>query len=172
MVKWRQFVKLLLQRKSGAAVPSFVNRIPCNNTPPTLIRTNKFTSGFQNIVDAYGVGNYREVNPGKSSCLSLWISFLSVSAHHQRSILVTDFSAFHSSAPYTIITFPFLFAVMFGDLGHGIIMAVFAFWMVLYENDRKLKRTRNEVKYLMSYFLHSYLGNPAHANSWHRSGSW
>ncbi|XP_003974948.1 V-type proton ATPase 116 kDa subunit a [Takifugu rubripes] len=98
-------------RKSGATVPSFVNRIPTNNTPPTLIRTNKFTSGFQNIVDAYGVGSYREVNP----------------------------------APFTIITFPFLFAVMFGDLGHGLIMALFASWMVLYENNRKLKNTRNEI---------------------------
>lgn len=57
-------LKLVFQRKSGATVPSFVNRIPTSNTPPTLIRTNKFTSGFQNIVDAYGVGNYREVNPG------------------------------------------------------------------------------------------------------------
>ncbi|XP_056602052.1 V-type proton ATPase 116 kDa subunit a [Triplophysa dalaica] len=98
-------------RKSGATVPSFVNRIPCNDTPPTLIRTNKFTSGFQNIVDAYGVGSYREVNP----------------------------------APYTVITFPFLFAVMFGDLGHGLIMALFALWMVLYENERRLRKTRNEI---------------------------
>uniref|UniRef100_A0A8C2J8A0 V-type proton ATPase subunit a n=1 Tax=Cyprinus carpio TaxID=7962 RepID=A0A8C2J8A0_CYPCA len=97
---------------SGSTVPSFVNRIPSSDTPPTLIRTTKFTSGFQNIVDAYGVSSYREVNP----------------------------------APYTIITFPFLFAVMFGDLGHGIIMALFALWMVLYENDRKLKKTRNEVR--------------------------
>uniref|UniRef100_A0A3Q4BQ91 V-type proton ATPase subunit a n=1 Tax=Mola mola TaxID=94237 RepID=A0A3Q4BQ91_MOLML len=98
-------------RKSGATVPSFVNRIPTSSTPPTLIRTNKLTSGFQNIVDAYGVGSYREVNP----------------------------------APFTIITFPFLFAVMFGDLGHGLIMALFAYWMVLYENNRKLKNTRNEI---------------------------
>lgn len=57
--------RLSFQRKSGATVPSFVNRIPTSNTPPTLIRTNKFTSGFQNIVDAYGVGTYREVNPGE-----------------------------------------------------------------------------------------------------------
>ncbi|XP_077570550.1 V-type proton ATPase 116 kDa subunit a 2-like [Stigmatopora nigra] len=98
-------------RKSGSTVPSFVNRIPTNETPPTLIRSNKFTVGFQNIVDAYGVGTYREVNP----------------------------------APFTIITFPFLFAVMFGDMGHGLLMAAFAFWMVLCENNRKLKNTRNEI---------------------------
>ncbi|XP_051923698.1 V-type proton ATPase 116 kDa subunit a [Hippocampus zosterae] len=98
-------------RKSGSTVPSFVNRIPTNDTPPTLIRSNKFTVGFQNIVDAYGVGTYREVNP----------------------------------APFTIITFPFLFAVMFGDMGHGLLMAAFAFWMVLCENNRKLKNTRNEI---------------------------
>ncbi|KAA8592242.1 hypothetical protein FQN60_017697 [Etheostoma spectabile] len=78
------------------------------NDIPTLRRALEEGS---NIVDAYGVGNYREVNP----------------------------------APFTIITFPFLFAVMFGDLGHGAIMALFALWMVLYENNRKLKNTRNEI---------------------------
>ncbi|XP_039627952.1 V-type proton ATPase 116 kDa subunit a2-like [Polypterus senegalus] len=98
-------------RKSSATVPSFVNRIPTTETPPTLIRTNKFTSGFQNIVDAYGVGNYREVNP----------------------------------APYTIITFPFLFAVMFGDLGHGILMFLFSLWMVIFENSPKLKKNGGEI---------------------------
>ncbi|KAM4808858.1 V-type proton ATPase 116 kDa subunit a 2 [Rhinophrynus dorsalis] len=98
-------------RKSGASVPSFINRIPSSETPPTLIRTNKFTAGFQNIVDAYGVGSYREVNP----------------------------------APFTIITFPFLFAVMFGDFGHGILMSLFALWMVLFENSPRLARSQDEI---------------------------
>ncbi|KAM4708352.1 V-type proton ATPase 116 kDa subunit a 2 [Discoglossus pictus] len=98
-------------RKSGASVPSFINRIPSNEIPPTLIRTNKFTAAFQNIVDAYGVGSYREVNP----------------------------------APYTIITFPFLFAVMFGDFGHGILMSLFALWMVLYENSPTFQRSKAEI---------------------------
>lgn len=66
---------LTFQRKSGATVPSFVNRIPTSDTPPTLIRTNKFTSGFQNIVDAYGVGSYREVNPGELLILSSLFPF-------------------------------------------------------------------------------------------------
>ncbi|KAM5193730.1 V-type proton ATPase 116 kDa subunit a 2 [Mantella aurantiaca] len=96
-------------RKSGASVPSFINRIPTDDTPPTLIRTNKFTAGFQNIVDSYGVGTYGEVNP----------------------------------APYTIITFPFLFAVMFGDFGHGLLMALFAFFLILYERSNKLQRSQD-----------------------------
>ena len=37
------------------------------------------------------------------------------------------------AAPYTIITFPFLFAVMFGDAGHGLIMAVFALCLIIFE---------------------------------------
>ncbi|XP_053136196.1 V-type proton ATPase 116 kDa subunit a 2 isoform X2 [Hemicordylus capensis] len=98
-------------RECGASVPSFMNMIPTKETPPTLIRTNKFTSGFQNIVDAYGVGSYREVNP----------------------------------ALFTIITFPFLFAVMFGDCGHGFIMFMFALFMVLYEKHPRLQRSQDEI---------------------------
>nr|XP_006119744.1 V-type proton ATPase 116 kDa subunit a isoform X2 [Pelodiscus sinensis] len=108
-------------RKSGAAVSSFMNTIPTTETPPTLIRTNKFTSGFQNIVDAYGVGNYREVNP----------------------------------ALYTIITFPFLFAVMFGDFGHGLLMFIFALMMVLYENHPRLQRSQDEI--MKTFFEGRYI---------------
>lgn len=54
------------QYKSGSSVECFVQRIPTTESPPTLIRTNKFTAGFQSIVDAYGVASYQEVNPGKA----------------------------------------------------------------------------------------------------------
>lgn len=57
------------------------------------------------------------------------------------------------AVPYTIITFPFLFAVMFGDLGHGMVMACFALWMVLTEKSHKRKRSDNEVRMFKGKFL-------------------
>ncbi|XP_051992982.1 V-type proton ATPase 116 kDa subunit a 3 [Xyrauchen texanus] len=98
-------------RKSGSSVDSFYNQLPAPTSPPTLFNTNVFTSSFQNIVDAYGVASYREVNP----------------------------------AVYTIITFPFLFAVMFGDVGHGLLMTFAALWMVLEDRDPKMKNSTNEI---------------------------
>lgn len=50
------------------------------------------------------------------------------------------------TAPYTIITFPFLFAVMFGDVGHGLLMFLFALAMVLAENQPAVKSAQNEVR--------------------------
>ncbi|KAM8824916.1 V-type proton ATPase 116 kDa subunit a isoform 2-T2 [Synchiropus picturatus] len=97
--------------KSGSTVPSILNRMQTKQTPPTYNKTNKFTSGFQNIVDAYGIGSYREMNP----------------------------------APYTIITFPFLFAVMFGDLGHGTLMTCAALYLVLRENRLMAQKSDNEM---------------------------
>lgn len=50
-----------------------------------------------------------------------------------------------SSAPYTIITFPFLFAVMFGDLGHGVLMTCAALYLVLRESRLMAQKNDNEV---------------------------
>ncbi|KAJ8344741.1 hypothetical protein SKAU_G00289340 [Synaphobranchus kaupii] len=97
--------------RSGSTVPSILNRMQTRQTPPTYNKTNKFTSGFQNIVDAYGIGTYREMNP----------------------------------APYTIITFPFLFAVMFGDLGHGVLMTCAALYLVLRETRLLSQKNDNEM---------------------------
>lgn len=53
------------QELSGASVPSVLSLIKAHETAPTFYRTNKFTESFQNIVDAYGMARYQEVNPGK-----------------------------------------------------------------------------------------------------------
>jgi hypothetical protein len=46
-------------------------------------------------------------------------------------------------AVFTIVTFPFLFAVMFGDLGHGFLMFFFAAFLCLYE--KRLANINNEI---------------------------
>ncbi|CAH1112343.1 unnamed protein product [Psylliodes chrysocephalus] len=107
-------IQLALRRgteRSGSSVPPILNRMDTLEDPPTYNHTNKFTCGFQTLIDSYGIAAYREMNP----------------------------------APYTIITFPFLFAVMFGDLGHGFLMALFGAWMVLKEKPLAAKKSDNEI---------------------------
>lgn len=58
---------MLPQDKSGSHVPSILNEVPTRMTPPTFYRLNKFTRGFQNLVESYGVADYLEVNPGTVS---------------------------------------------------------------------------------------------------------
>lgn len=58
------------------------------------------------------------------------------------------------TAPYTIISFPFLFAVMFGDIGHGLLMFLFAAYLVLREKPLAAKKSDNEVcKKTTKYFI-------------------
>lgn len=102
--------------RAGLSVPTIVNQIRTNKTPPTYVRTNKFTEAFQTIVNSYGIPKYSEVNPGL----------------------------------YTIVTFPFLFAVMFGDFGHGALMTMTAAALIFWE--QKLLRTKlDELSYMAFY---------------------
>jgi len=84
---------------SGAQIESYMESIKTSQTPPTYFETNVFTQCFQDIVSAYGIPRYKEINP----------------------------------AVFTIISFPFLFAVMFGDWGHGLIMCIFAASLIAYQ---------------------------------------
>ncbi|MFH4979921.1 hypothetical protein AB6A40_006630 [Gnathostoma spinigerum] len=48
-------------------------------------------------------------------------------------------------APYTIISFPFIFACMFGDLGHGIIMFIAGLYLVLREDNLISRNIKDEI---------------------------
>merc|ERR1719158_1540135 len=96
---------------AGATIPPTIEAVITNEQHPTFNRTNKYTAGFQSLIDAYGVNTYREVNP----------------------------------SVYTIATFPFLFAVMFGDAGHGVIMLIAALSMILREKKLEAQPDMSEI---------------------------
>eukprot|EP00930_Biecheleria_cincta_P072273 TRINITY_DN596_c0_g1_i1.p1 TRINITY_DN596_c0_g1~~TRINITY_DN596_c0_g1_i1.p1 ORF type:complete len:845 (-),score=151.29 TRINITY_DN596_c0_g1_i1:54-2210(-) len=65
--------------------------------PPTYIRTNEYTEGWQEIINTYGIPKYQEANP----------------------------------ALLTIVTFPFIFGMMYGDVGHGTLLLLAGVWLVM-----------------------------------------
>ncbi|KAK9691038.1 hypothetical protein RND81_09G171800 [Saponaria officinalis] len=84
---------------SNCQVEAIFQVLQTRESPPTYFRTNKFTTAFQEIVDAYGIAKYQEANP----------------------------------TVFTVVTFPFLFAVMFGDWGHGICILLATLFLVIRE---------------------------------------
>jgi len=71
------------------AMPSMIDQVPKPwPVAPTHFTVNKFTYGYQEFVNTYGIPRYREANP----------------------------------ALFTAATFPFLFGVMYGDIGHGLFL--------------------------------------------------
>lgn len=57
---------MLSQIQSGSTISSFLNVLHTSEDPPTYFRTNRYTSGFHALIQAYGVASYREVNPSQS----------------------------------------------------------------------------------------------------------
>ncbi|EFC36897.1 predicted protein [Naegleria gruberi] len=92
-------------------IPTLVDIIHTDETPPTFFETNKFTEVFQQIVNSYGIPNYKEMNPAVAS----------------------------------VIFFPFLFSVMFGDFGHGLLLSIFSFCMIIFERRLKPIAENNEL---------------------------
>jgi V-type H+-transporting ATPase subunit a len=76
-----------------------------NVKPPTLLRQNDVTYVFQEIVNTYGVPNYKEVNP----------------------------------SVFAIVTFPFLFGIMFGDIGHGFVLFLVGAFLCLFEDSLRAR---------------------------------
>ena len=58
-------------------------------------------------------------------------------------------------AIFNIVFFPFLFGVMFGDIGHGIIIFLFSVYLIYYNNNINRKNGYSPLKFLTKfrYFL-------------------
>ncbi|KAG4183351.1 hypothetical protein ERO13_A09G105200v2 [Gossypium hirsutum] len=95
---------------SNSQVGSIFHVMDAVESPPTYFRTNHFTNAYQEIVDAYG----RDTNMR---------TFCSIARYQEA-----------NPAVYTVVTFPFLFAVMFGDWGHGICLLLGAVVLIARES--------------------------------------
>merc|ERR1719276_178043 len=89
------------------AMPSMIDQVPKPwPVAPTHFTVNKFTYGYQEFVNTYGIPRYREANP----------------------------------ALFTAATFPFLFGVMYGDIGHGLFLFCVGLYLVSQEEKNENAR--------------------------------
>ncbi|KAA6376106.1 MAG: V-type H+-transporting ATPase subunit a, partial [Streblomastix strix] len=98
-----------LSQHSSSQLGIVMNILRTKKNPPSFIRRTKFSEAIQEVVDSYGVANYREVNP----------------------------------ALLSLFTFPFLFGLMFGDVGHGLILFLVGLVLVIFE--KKFAKMQNEM---------------------------
>ncbi|KAL7716924.1 V-type proton ATPase subunit a [Entamoeba marina] len=106
----------LTQIGDGAISPIFSPvQAPKDSVPPTYMKTNGFTQGFQDLTDSYGTPRYGEISTG-------WLN---------------------------IVTFPWLFGMMFSDAGHGFFIFSIGFVFVVFQ--RKLKKIELNEMVLMLF---------------------
>jgi len=92
--------------------------LPAGVEPPTYVQTNDFLEPWQDVVDTYGIPNYKTVNP----------------------------------AVITSVTFPFIFGMMYGDIGHGTLLFLAGVFMII--KGPSLKYSAPIINY-MRYMLTS-----------------
>lgn len=108
-----------IRDRSNIENPHF---IPIKNTdikPPTYFKMNEFMAAFQEIVNTYGIPDYKEVNP----------------------------------AVFTAASFPFLFGVMFGDVGHGSVLLLVGIVLCLSHSTVIKKHPNLEGLFYAKYLL-------------------
>lgn len=96
---------LLQAANAGKQQGAFLtpDRGGAKSTPPTYIRTNEYTEGWQEVINTYGIPKYQEANP----------------------------------ALFTLVTFPFIFGMMYGDVGHGTLLLLAGIWLC--QNSESLR---------------------------------
>jgi len=81
----------------------------------------------------------KNLKPPHAARVSFFVEHMSVFLCDSSDVMCS------APAPYTIITFPFLFAVMFGDMGHGALMTCVALYLVIRESRLAAQKSDNEV---------------------------
>jgi len=101
-----QNIKEALRRGGAQAAVLEEGKVGKKDMPPTYIRVNDFTEGWQDVVNTYGVPLYKEANP----------------------------------ALLTVVTFPFIFGMMYGDVGHGSMLLLTGIFLCMQNESFKFSQ--------------------------------